>query len=72
MPMGLTNSPVTFQRLMELALSGLQWHTCLIYLDDIVVFVSTFDEHLQRVEEVINRIRTAGLKLKPETCQLFQ
>ena len=72
MPMGLTNSPATFQRLMELALSGLQWHTCLIYLDDIVVFGSTFDEHLQRVEEVLNRIRTAGLKLKPEKCQLFQ
>ena len=72
MPMGLTNSPATFQRLMELALSGLQWHTCLIYLDDIVVFGSNFDEHLQRVQEVLERIRTAGLKLKPEKCQLVQ
>ena len=72
MPMGLTNSPTTFQRLMELALRGLQWHTCLIYLDDIVVFGKTFDEHLQRVEEVLDRIKAAGLKLKPEKCQLFQ
>ena len=72
MPMGLTNSPVTFHRLMELALRGLQWHTCLIYLDDIVVFGSTFDEHLQRVQEVLERIKAAGLKLKPEKCQLFQ
>ena len=49
MPMGLSNSPATFQWLMELALHGLQWHTCLIYLDDIVVFRKTFEEHMIRV-----------------------
>ena len=72
MPMGLTNSPATFQRLMELALRGLQWHTCLIYLDDIVVFGKTFEEHMIRVQEVLERIKAAGLKLKLEKCQLFQ
>ena len=72
MPMGLTNSPATFQRLMEIALRGLQWHTCLIYLDDIVVFGTNFEEHLNRVEEVLDRLQVAGLKLKPEKCQLFQ
>ena len=72
MPMGLTNSPATFQRLMEIALRGLQWHTCLIYLDDIVVFGNNFEEHLKRVEEVLQRLQFAGLKLKPEKCQLFQ
>ena len=66
MPMGLTNSPATFQRLMEIALRGLQWHTCLIYLDDIVVFGNNFEEHLKRVEEVLQRLQFAGLKLKPE------
>ena len=65
MPMGLTNSPATFQRLMEIALRGLQWHTCLIYLDDIVVFGTNFEEHLNRVEEVLDRLQVAGLKLKP-------
>ena len=72
MPMGLTNSPATFQRLMEIALRGLQWHTCLIYLDDIVVFGNSFEEHLKRVERVLQRLQFAGLKLKPEKCQLFQ
>ncbi|KAK3096184.1 hypothetical protein FSP39_024155 [Pinctada imbricata] len=38
MPFGLTNAPATFQRFMEIALSGLQWVTCLIYLDDVVCF----------------------------------
>jgi hypothetical protein len=47
MPFGLTNAPATFQRVMELALQGLQWTSCLIYLDDVIIFGSTFDEHLQ-------------------------
>ena len=72
MPFGLCNSPVTFQRLMELVLHGLQWQTCLIYLDDVIVYASTFDEHIRRVDEVLRRIKEAGLKLKPEKCQLLR
>ena len=72
MPMGMTNSPAVFQRLMELALRGLQWHICLIYLDDVLVFGSDFEQHMDRVHEVLSRITEAGLKLKPEKCQLLQ
>ena len=72
MPMGMTNSPTVFQRLMEIALRGLQWHICLIYLDDVLVFGSTFEQHMQRVEEVLSRIKEAGLKLKPDKCHLLQ
>ena len=72
MPFGLCNSPVTFQRLMELVLHGLLWQTCLIYLDDVIVYASTFDEHIRRVDEVLRRIKEAGLKLKPEKCQLLR
>ena len=72
MPMGMTNSPACFQRLMEIALRGLQWHNCLIYLDDVLVFGSNFEQHMQRVEQVLSRIKAAGLKLKPEKCQLLQ
>lgn len=72
MPMGMKGSAQTFQRTLQMILNGLQWQTCLIYLDDIIVFGSNFQEHLNRVKEVLERIRKAGLKLKPNKCQLFQ
>ena len=52
MPFGLTNAPSTFQRLMEAVLAGLSWEECLIYLDDIIVFSSSFKEHMLRLERV--------------------
>ena len=44
MPFGLNNAASTFQRTMEMALQGLQWITCLIYIDDIIVFGKSFEE----------------------------
>ena len=70
MPFGLANAPATFERLT--GLRGLHWQTCLVYLDDIIVFSKTFDTHLARLEEVIDRIGAAGLKLSPKKCHLFQ
>ena len=72
MPFGLTNAPATFQRVMELALQGLQWTTCLIYIDDVIVFSKDADEHLSRLRAVLKRIQSANLKLKPDKCHLFQ
>jgi hypothetical protein len=53
--MGLCNGPPTCQRLMELVLNGLQWQIFLIYLDDVIVFGSSFSEHIQRLETVLQR-----------------
>ena len=50
----------------------LQWLTCLIYIDDIIVFGKSFDEHMRRVEEVLERLESAGLKLKPQKSQMLQ
>ena len=66
MPFGLSSAPGTFERLMELVLTGLQWEICLIYLDDIIVYGSTVDQMIERLEKVLIRIRGAGLKLKPD------
>jgi len=72
MPFGLTNAPATFERLMETILAGLHWKTCLIYLDDIIVFADSFEQQLQRLDEVISRLSEAGLKLSPRKCHFFQ
>ena len=71
MPFGLCNAPDTFERLMETVLSGLQWDICLIYLDDIIVIAKSFDEMLQNLETVFNRLSSAGLKLKAKKCHIF-
>ena len=71
MPFGLFNAPSTFQKLMELVLRGLHWSTCLVYLDDIIVFNQTVEEHLQRLEEVLARLQQAGLKIKPSKCHIL-
>ena len=72
LPFGLVGPPSTFERCMETVLRHLQWQTCLVYLDDIIVFSKNFSEHLCRLEQVCERIQQAGLKLKPSKCKLFQ
>ena len=72
MPFGLTNAPATFQRLMERILTGLHWQTCLVYIDDIIIFSETFDEHIDHLSEVFARLQSAGLKLKPKKCSIFK
>ena len=57
---------------MEQVLHGLHWQTLLLYLDDIIVVGPDFNIHLQRLEEVLQRLLQAGLKLKPEKCELLQ
>jgi len=57
---------------MELVMSGLTYDVCLVYLDDILVFSKTFDEHLERLATVFDRLDHYSLKLKPSKCSLFQ
>ncbi len=69
MPFGSKNAPSTFQRLMDKILRGLTWKQCLVYIDDILVFAGTFEEHCRRSNAVLDRIGAAGLKLKPSKCE---
>ena len=72
MPFGLTNTPVTFQWLMESCLGELHLNWCIIYLDDIIIHSRTPEEHITRLRGVFERLRTAGLKLKPSKCTFFK
>jgi hypothetical protein len=69
MPFGLMNAPSTFQRMMNGVLRGLTWLTCLVYLDDIVVFTcGGIERHVIEVAAVLERLRVAGLTLKLKKC----
>ncbi len=72
LPFGLCNAPSTFERLMENVLSGLHWEILLIYLDDVIVFGSSIEEMITKLETVFQRFRGANLKLKPSKCALFR
>ena len=72
MPFGLCSAPATFQRLMNLVLRKENWLKCVIYLDDILIFGSTMDEHNERLDQVLTKIKEAGLKLAPEKCHFLR
>ncbi|UYV61745.1 K02A2.6-like [Cordylochernes scorpioides] len=62
-PFGLCNAPATFERMIDSVLGSLKWNMCLCYLDDIVVYAPTFEEHLRRLQLVLSCIQKAGLSL---------
>lgn len=72
MPFGLCNAPATFQRIIEKALSGLQWKIAVLYLDDIVVFGKNFEEHISNLEKVFDRLDEMNLKVKAKKSSFFK
>jgi len=60
MPFGLANAPSTFQSAMDATLGKLLWTTALIYLDDILIFASTFEKHIQRLRLVFDKLEKTG------------
>ena len=71
-PFGLCNVPAMFQRLMQNCLGELNLIYCLIYLDDLFMFLWTAEEHLHRLCIVFDQLREYNLKLKPSKCSLFK
>ena len=69
---GLTNVPATFQHLMESCLGELHLNWCIIYLDDIIEFSKTPEEHLKRLRGIFDKLVQAGLKLKPSKCEFLK
>ena len=72
MSFGLCNGPATFQHLMTNCLGELNYLTCLVYLDDVVIYLSTQEEHIEWFQAVLEQFWLHGLKLKPSKCEFFQ
>ena len=72
LPFGLSGAPMCFSRLMSEVLRGMLWEVCLVYLDDIIIFSCTVEEHLVILREVLERLRRAKLKLAASKCYLFR
>ncbi len=70
MPQGVSGAPATFQRLMERAVGDMHLLEVIVYLDDIIVFGSTLEEHEQRLLKVLDRLEEYGLKISLDKCQL--
>ena len=72
MPFGLCNTQDTFQQLMQNCMGELNLICCLIYLDDLIVFSQTAEEHLHHLHVMFDQLREYNLKLKPLKCSLFK
>lgn len=72
MPMGLVNSPAVWQRTADVILMGLLGKKCFVYMDDIIIYSQTFSEHVADIEQILLRLRAAGLKLKTTKCQFLK
>ncbi len=68
LPFGVVNGPASFQRLMEIVLQGLIGKTCYVYLDDIVCYSSTSEQHITDLRQIFQRLQQSGLTVNKEKC----
>ena len=71
MPFSLVGAPFPFQRLMSNLLHAENWHKCLIYLDDAIIYGRSFEEHCVNLQSVLKKLNSAGMKRSPEKCKFF-
>jgi hypothetical protein len=72
MPFGLNNAPATYQRCSDVVLMGLKGRDCLVYLDDIICFSATMEEHARKLQLIFERLDQPNFKIQPEKCELLQ
>jgi hypothetical protein len=70
LPQGITNGPATFQRIVNHILGPTRWRYALAYIDDIIIYSKTFDEHLEHLNEICQSLKQARFRLNPEKCEI--
>ena len=69
LPFGLTNSPGTFQRYLLHVINPFLYQFALVYIDDLIIYSKTVDDHLEHIRKVLDRLAQHQLRLNPEKCQ---
>ena len=69
LPFGLTNSPATFQRYLQSVLNDLLWKFCLVYIDDVIIYSSSIEDHIGHLKIILDRLAKHQLRLNPEKCE---
>ena len=70
LPQGVTNGPPAFQRIVSQILGPTRWQYSLAYLDDVIIYSRTFDQHLIHLNDILNRLNIANFRLNPDKCQI--
>ena len=71
-PFGLSTASQLFQRTIDMILKDFNWSTLCVYIDDILIFGgTTFEEHMNCVQEVLNRLKDANLMLNSKKSEFF-
>ena len=68
MPLGLTNAPATFQRTLDILLVSFKWRSCLVYLDDVIIYSNDYESHFDTVDMIMDTLLKAGISLKLSKC----
>ena len=70
LPQGITNGPATFQRVINHILGPARWKYALAYIDDVIIYSKTFNEHLSHLKEICQILKNARFRLNPEKCEI--
>ena len=72
LPFGLKTAPACFQKIINTVLTGLIGSKARVFLDDVIVLGETFSQHINNLEQILERLQDAKLNLKFEKCEFFK
>ncbi|CAM4953207.1 unnamed protein product [Rotaria socialis] len=72
LPQGITNGPATFQRIINHILGPARWRYALAYIDDVIIYSKTFEDHLTHLNDICTILKNARFRLNPEKCEIAQ